>query len=380
MKNSHRMSTLGTMVMKVLIAGSIATAPVSLLSDMITPTIACADSVTIADLPTEAGNELRLENYSGTNPVNWLGLSIRLNDGGGTNYLTTGDWHVVGHIGDIPIDSNCPMDIYGSWELVSANEGTEIYDKIAALTEDETGDAIIELTISCHNNKYTVGPCALNSLRKYESGCGYATYTLSGSVHVHDASVGSQTGSGQTDLTMILEDAREHGGTAEPEFLEDGITPNPSYNPDTDNDSYGDNLAFTVPSAINYVVKADGSLVGPAEGVAYIENKSAFGVHVSSLDVDSETGFNFVADATTSNETNSVDLQMGPALDMLQASDYLTKNTVNDATKWNMTAASGTDSSKVLLKTEGNVAHIDKDLTSQTKFGTAKWYVTPGLA
>jgi hypothetical protein len=127
-------------------------------------------------------------------------------------------------------------------------------------------------------------------------------------------------------------------------------------------------------------VNADGSLVGPSAGAAYIENRSNFATHVSSVDVDAETGFNIVADASASQAANSVDMQFGPATDMLDASAYLEKKAVYDATKWNMSASDGTNGSKVLLKTEGDVSHVTKDITSQTKFGTIKWYVTPGEA
>lgn len=195
----------------------------------------------------------------------------------------------------------------------------------------------------------------------------------------HAPSIGAQTGSGQTDLTMIMRNTGEYGGTAEPEKNADG-SDNPLYNPDSDGDGLGDNLAFTVPSSINYVVNADGSLIAPSEGVAYIENKSAFATHVSSMDVDPVAGFNFVADAEQSDANNSVDLQVGPAVDMLQASEYLEKKDVNDAIKWGMDAKGAADASKVLLKSDGDVSHITKDITEQTKFGTIKWYVTPGAA
>lgn len=182
-------------------------------------------------------------------------------------------------------------------------------------------------------------------------------------------SAGSQTGSGDMSLNMIMQDSAEHGGTA--------VDPT---NPDDDHDGLGDNLAFTVPSAVNYVVRADGSLVGPSEGVAYIENRSVFPTHVSAMDVDAETGFVFVADASASSTANSVDLQIGPAADMLDASSYLTKADVTAPFEWNMGDAGSGSDVKVLLKTAGDVSHLGKDVTSLTKFGTVKWYVTPGIA
>lgn len=188
----------------------------------------------------------------------------------------------------------------------------------------------------------------------------------------NSASTGTQTGSGQTDLTMILRDTDEHGGTAEPQYLDDGTTPNPLYNPDADGDGLGDNLAFTVPTAINYVVDADGTMTGPTN--ATIQNRSVMGINVSSVDVDEETPFTIVADATASSTDNSVDLQFGPSEDQLNAADYLTKTDVNDASKWEM-GAEGAADANLGIQTDGHVSHVAKDITQQSKFGTIKWYL-----
>lgn len=180
-------------------------------------------------------------------------------------------------------------------------------------------------------------------------------------------SVGANTGSGQTELTMVMRDAGEHGGYADDET-----------NPDRDNDDLGDNLAFTVPSSINFVVDADGSLTGPSTG-AYIENRSAFAAHVSSMKVDAQDGWNFVADANASDKTNAVDLQIGPSGNLQQASNFIAaKAGVSGGAAWNMAATSDGTSDQVALETAGDVANIAKDLTTQQKFGTIHWYVTPG--
>lgn len=187
----------------------------------------------------------------------------------------------------------------------------------------------------------------------------------------NSASVGDQTGSGRTDLTMILKDTNEHGGTAEPEKNQDG-TPNPLYNPDADGDGLGDNLAFTVPTAINYVVDADGTMTGPTN--ASIQNRSVMGIDVSSVDVDEETPFKIVSDATASTDANSVDLKFGPAADQLNAADYLTKTDVKDASKWGM-GAEGAADANLGIQTDGHVSHVVQDITQQSKFGTIKWYL-----
>lgn len=181
-------------------------------------------------------------------------------------------------------------------------------------------------------------------------------------------SVGNQTGSGQTELNMILKDVSEHGGTA------DDLT-----NPDDDHDGLGDNLAFTVPAAINYVVDADGTLTGPT-GI-YMENRSNMPIHTSSMQATAENGWTFVADASASTTENSVDIQVGPAADMLQVSEHVAaKKDVNTPSEWNMAATNAGNTDQVAMQTVGDVSHLNQDITSQKKFGTMHWYVTPGVA
>ena len=204
--------------------------------------------------------------------------------------------------------------------------------------------------------------------------------------NANEPSAGNQTGTGKTDLTMILQNGTtEYGGTEDPT--------NPDTNPA---DNLGDNLAFTVPSSINYVIQADGDLIGPSTGVAFIENRSSFEAHVSSVQVDSATPANgsafaivsdVDADTAGANPTaNAVELHFGPATDQLNASDYATKAAVSDPTAWNMAATNGAHTStsdrsdEVQIATSGKVAHLTNDVTNQTKFGEIHWYLTAGRA
>ena len=164
------------------------------------------------------------------------------------------------------------------------------------------------------------------------------------------ANAGDQTGTGQTDMVMTIEDQGEHGGTEDPT--------NPPIDP-TDPNSPGENLSFTVPAVMNYVVKADGSLIGPTGDTAHVTNLSTFATHVSSLDIDPEAPFSIVRDVTASDAQNVVDLTVGPQNDQLQAVDYLAKQAVNDPTQWNMTAANGQSQSDELpVLSSGHAAHL----------------------
>ena len=175
---------------------------------------------------------------------------------------------------------------------------------------------------------------------------------------------------------QLANGASERGGT------EHGDDPSDAYyNPDEDGDGLGDNIAFTVPSEINFVSDSAGVLTGPSASVTYIENESVFAIHGSSLKVDAEPGWNIVADATASSRANAIDFQVGPAGDMLDAHAHLTKAAVGDEALWNMAhkaAAGGAE--KVFMETAGDIANVDKEIASKTKAATMHWYVTPGEA
>lgn len=208
-------------------------------------------------------------------------------------------------------------------------------------------------------------------------------------------SVGPQTGTGVTNLTMIYEKGGEYGGTSEPENIPNPDydptnaespenIPNPNYNPDDDDDTLGDNLQFTVPSVINYVVSPTGQLTGP-DGI-FVENRSIVPIHASSLKVTPATGWNFVADASAESDlTNRVDLQIGPEGHMANASSFLEgrKTSISDPENWNMEATDGnigTGDDTLQMTTAGDVANVNVDLTQQQTFGEIHWYMTIGAA
>lgn len=178
-----------------------------------------------------------------------------------------------------------------------------------------------------------------------------------------EPSVGAQTGSGSTDVNIILNQTGEVGGNTD------------LNNPDgNDPDDYGDNVAFSVPSEINFVANAAGTLTGPSN--AEIQNHSTFAIHTSSLDVDANGTWNIVEAASSSNSANAVEFHVGPTTDQLNAYDYLTKSAVTTPSAWNMVANTG----KVTMSASGAINNVSNDITSKTKVATMKWYVTPGSA
>ena len=188
-----------------------------------------------------------------------------------------------------------------------------------------------------------------------------------------NASAGSQTGSGATDVTVQMQtDAGEVGGNTDPD------------NPDgTDEGDYGDNIAFSVPASINFVAKPDGTLIGPDASATYIENHSAFEIRASSMKVTAEDDWNLVEDVSSVSDGNSVDFTFGPEGDELVAARYTTKGEVNEKGRWEMsyarTGASET-ADRVQLKTAGHIARVDNDIKTRSKVATINTYVTQGKA
>ncbi len=181
-----------------------------------------------------------------------------------------------------------------------------------------------------------------------------------------------QTGSGQSSLVLKLQSSGESGGTAATGDLA---------NPDLDGDGLGDNLAFTVPTRIDFTVMPDGTLVGPSPELVYIENESVYDVHVSSLRVSPLNGWSIVADATASAERNCVDLKVGPAGDALSIASYLSKAAVLNPAEWNMASRTNADASdRVQLSFAGHVGNVSQDVTREIAFGQIEWFVTPGRA
>lgn len=176
-------------------------------------------------------------------------------------------------------------------------------------------------------------------------------------------SAGEQTGTGATLVTVQLRHGSDElGGTDD------------SNNPDVDGDGYGDNIAFSVPTTINFVANSKGTLSGPTN--AQIQNHSKFAIHTSAFQVNAESDWNIVADASTETRPNAIDFQIGPQSDMLDASAHLTKANVVDPTAWNMAASNGA----LTLRTTGDINNVRTDITSATRVATIQWYVTPGIA
>lgn len=194
----------------------------------------------------------------------------------------------------------------------------------------------------------------------------------------NEASVGSQSGDGRTTLKLIQWSDLERGGTLTPDGAANGANPDVTGGgvDGSSPDGLGDNLAFTVPTVVNFVLRADGTLVGPTN--ATIENRSVFTTRVSSLVASATDPFSIVPNAKTSSTPNAVDITAGPAADPLSLASYLTKGDVATPSVWVMAADGSGDASKVALSFSGHAANIAEDVSSIRSFGKISWFVTPG--
>lgn len=90
---------------------------------------------------------------------------------------------------------------------------------------------------------------------------------------------------GTTDLTVVLASSGDVNGSDE-------------------------NVTFTVPTSINFVMKADGTLVAPSPSAVYIENESAFSISAPGFSYEPDTGWNlgsYIEDAYPNTSTTNSD-------------------------------------------------------------------------
>lgn len=222
-----------------------------------------------------------------------------------------------------------------------------------------------------------VAPAGVAIAETVDPSVGYSTDTPGQNGVVN----GHQTGTGVTDITVqYKQTSQDVGGAGDPT--------NPDTNPQ---DGLGDNIAFTVPTAINFVADAQGNLTGPSAEAAYIENESTFSIHASAFQTSTANGWTIVDDDTTTTTADAIDFQFGPRTakaENIDAYDYLEKTKISDVAEdapyvedWNM-ASKATDgvADRVQLHTTGNIHNVSRDISEQTKVAEIHTYVSAGNA
>lgn len=141
------------------------------------------------------------------------------------------------------------------------------------------------------------------------------------------------------------------------------------------------NIVFEVPTVIPFAAGGDGSLIVPEDETIQIVNKSIFGISVTNMKVKAEANWNLVSDATDSDVDNSIDFQIGPSLNMKDASAAATEKgtSLKSDASWNM-GYEGSGNNILALSAAGNVAHVVEDLSAEngSKVATITWTVAAG--
>ena len=142
------------------------------------------------------------------------------------------------------------------------------------------------------------------------------------------------------------------------------------------------NITVSMPTTINYVARADGTLIAPSASALAFTNLSDWEVRVSSVKVTPADGWGIAdnpaaAAAADPNGNNYVSLTMGPEDDQLNLADYInTPSPVTNNIAWTMAMpAKNEDLSTVNILTTGTVANVDA-LTAQSEtIATTEWYL-----
>jgi len=144
------------------------------------------------------------------------------------------------------------------------------------------------------------------------------------------------------------------------------------------------NITVAMPTTINYVARADGSLIAPSSSVLTLANLSNWEVRVSSVKVTPAEGWGIATNADAAaaadpNGNNYISLTMGPEDDQLDLADYVSASTplpVNNDIAWTMAMpAQNEDLSSIEMLTVGHVADVDA-LTAQSEtVATTEWYL-----
>lgn len=139
-------------------------------------------------------------------------------------------------------------------------------------------------------------------------------------------------------------------------------------NPDQDGDGFGDNIAFSVPTSVRFVIEADGTLVGPSN--ACIQNHGQSCMYVSSVRTMASGGFEFTENAPLAEEQNRVWLSIGTGHGSLDAARCQSKTEVGDPRAWGIDCAS-----QLPLVFDGKVSSMTADAVMEKAFGSIEWFV-----
>ncbi len=137
-----------------------------------------------------------------------------------------------------------------------------------------------------------------------------------------------------------------------------------------------ENLTVTVPTAIDFLMAADGTLTASD---TQIVNGSNFAIHVSDVAVAKAGNYNLVADADKATEDNAVQFSFG--VDGAQITAHNASKSMLTQSKYDMGPASDTAETDTLtIKASGKAKNIKEDISSAQTVANITWTFGVGQA
>lgn len=144
------------------------------------------------------------------------------------------------------------------------------------------------------------------------------------------------------------------------------------------------NLKFEAPAELPFAVNAEGELIGPDAEHLQIKNLSTFGIHIVNVKTEPRDYLNLVSDVSAAEHAQTedlIDFQFGPEESMIDASEAATETGLDTQfdLAFNMSQMEG-DKPAISLKSQGNIARWNDDISSKATIGHIVWTAAAGNA
>ena len=138
-------------------------------------------------------------------------------------------------------------------------------------------------------------------------------------------------------------------------------------------------ISLTVPGTLNFQVRGDGTLVGPSsEAFKIINNTDGVEIRVTSLKATASGGYTFVTDASSSQASNAVQVDIAANGNSVSLGNATGTNGAapSDELAWTMSAPDmNADLSYLEMNATGSIANFDPEaLRTQSTTGKIDWY------
>lgn len=136
-----------------------------------------------------------------------------------------------------------------------------------------------------------------------------------------------------------------------------------------------ENLTVTVPTAIDFLMAADGTLTASD---TQIVNGSNFAIHVSDVAVAKAGNYNLVADADKATEDNAVQFSFG--VDGAQITAHNASKSMLTQSKYDMGPKADDTSDTLTIKASGKAKNIKENISTEQTVANITWTFGVGQA